>query len=73
MHGLATFEAVSAVLSALTCCALRFVELTAVDQAAPIETYLSGVLMLASGSPGWIRTSDHPIMSWVLYRLATGK
>lgn len=28
-------------MNALSCCVLRFVELTAVDQAAPIETYLS--------------------------------
>lgn len=56
--------------NALTCCALRFVELTAGDQAAPIETYLSDALMLAFFSPGWIRTSDQPLRRRVLFPLS---
>ncbi|AQV65625.1 hypothetical protein FQG50_25020 [Escherichia coli] len=41
----ASNRAVSAVLNALSCCALRFVELTAGDQTAPDWTYFSVMLM----------------------------
>lgn len=41
----ASNRAVSAVLNALTCYVLRFVELTAGDRAAPDWTYFSVMLM----------------------------
>ena len=41
----ASNRAVSAVLNALSCCALRFVELTAGEQAAPGWTYFSVMLL----------------------------
>ncbi|KNY80351.1 hypothetical protein C9Z48_25715 (plasmid) [Escherichia coli] len=44
----ASNRAVSAVLNALSCCALRFVELTAGEQAAPDWTYFSVMLLQES-------------------------
>ena len=71
LHGFTiTSEDLSGVVNALTCYGLRFVELTAGDQAAPIETYLSDVLMLAFFSPGWIRTSDLPLRRRLLFPLS---